>query len=329
MNSYGVCVHGTFQQTSAYVNRDSPLRTAAALSLGYVLVCSAYIWLSGNLAAHLAHSVSELQKIELLKGFGFVVVTGLVFFSFSLVLLRRITLSETVILRQKDALMESERRATAGFMASSVAHDINNVLTVLDAHASELSELCGSQGKYAEAATGLSRGIQELHDLAKGLIDIGREGVPGKSCAISLNDLVEEAVRQYARHERVRGRHVDVLKTEVPLVVSGNPHLLRRMVLNLLLNAAEATPSSGTIRFRLGKEDGRAVLEVHDNGPGVALGDRERIFNPFYTTKPNGSGLGLLSVRACAETYGGSVHVQKSDLGGACFRVVLPAVGSQ
>ena len=100
--------------------------------------------------------------------------------------------------------------------------------------------------------------------------------------------------------------------------------LVDRMILNLVLNAADATKGAGKIDLRIRRKDRQVILELHDNGPGVPDQAREAIFDPFYSSKTNGLGLGLLSVRACAEAHGGSVEVKPSDLGGACFRITLP-----
>jgi len=72
------------------------------------------------------------------------------------------------------------------------------------------------------------------------------------------------------------------------------------------------------------QQEDEAIVEVHDDGPGVPLAQRSKIFAPFHTTKEVGSGLGLVSVKVCAEQHGGRVVVSESDLGGACFRVTLP-----
>jgi signal transduction histidine kinase len=103
-----------------------------------------------------------------------------------------------------------------------------------------------------------------------------------------------------------------------------NPITLHRSVLNLVLNAADAVEGRGIIEVRLSASGPQAVLEVHDNGPGIPEDQRRRIFEAFYTTKAMGTGLGLLSVKACADEHHGHVEVLSSPLGGALFRLTLP-----
>ncbi len=116
-----------------------------------------------------------------------------------------------------------------------------------------------------------------------------------------------------------------------PLPVDGNPDELHRLVLNLLDNAIRHTPPGSTIELRLRTERADAIVEVADDGPGVAPELREQIFERFVrgegpadTAVGGGSGLGLAIVSAVAASHGGSAEVGESDLGGAVFRIRLP-----
>jgi signal transduction histidine kinase len=100
--------------------------------------------------------------------------------------------------------------------------------------------------------------------------------------------------------------------------------LVSQVVTNLLVNAGEATGGKGLIEVRVVPAGDEVRLEVHDSGPGVPLNRRATLFEALASTKPEGSGMGLFSVRACARAMGGDVAVLDSDLGGACFRVSFP-----
>jgi signal transduction histidine kinase len=95
------------------------------------------------------------------------------------------------------------------------------------------------------------------------------------------------------------------------------------MLTNLVLNAVQAVSDGGTVDVSVSGGDSEAVLVVEDDGPGVPESHRERLFEPFFTTRDEGMGLGLFSVSACVEQHHGSVVVSRSRLGGACFRIVL------
>lgn len=97
-----------------------------------------------------------------------------------------------------------------------------------------------------------------------------------------------------------------------------------------MVNAAEALDGQGQVEVRLRQDQpGVAVLEVHDDGPGVPEELRHRIFDALYTTKPQGTGLGMIAVRACASAHGGAVALEQSPLGGALFRLSLHQLSAQ
>src|SRR5208283_2489293 len=102
---------------------------------------------------------------------------------------------------------------------------------------------------------------------------------------------------------------------------------LREVVMNLLLNALDASPQGGEIRVSLSLvPPDQLELHIEDAGTGVSPELREKIFEPFFTTKPRGSGLGLAIVQGIVAQHGGSLRVGTSDLGGASFRIQLPSV---
>jgi signal transduction histidine kinase len=100
---------------------------------------------------------------------------------------------------------------------------------------------------------------------------------------------------------------------------------LRQVLMNLALNALEATPAGGKVRLEARSDAGDVLFTVDDSGPGIAPELRPRLFEPFYTTKPSGSGLGLAIVHAIVTQHGGAIHVDSSPLGGARFTVRLPS----
>ena len=155
------------------------------------------------------------------------------------------------------------------------------------------------------------------------LMALGRSGSMSVLQSRDLVASIERALALARRHERVRGCKITTALGNA-LVMPLDEVLVDRMILNLVLNAADATGGQGKIDLRVRHKDGQVILEMHDNGPGVPDEARDAIFDPFFSSKTNGLGLGLLSVRAFAEVHGGSVEVKPSDLGGACIRVTLP-----
>jgi two-component system, OmpR family, sensor kinase len=174
----------------------------------------------------------------------------------------------------------------------------------------------------------MSRLVGDLLLLARA--DAGRIG------ARTRCDLAEAAGNAAAEVAPTIGERTLRVENERPLPVDGNPDELHRMVLNLLDNAARHTPPGSTIELRLGTQGGDAVVEVADDGPGIAPELREQIFERFVrgdgpadTAIGGGSGLGLAIVNAVATSHGGAAEVGESERGGALFRVRLPLRGSK
>lgn len=296
---------------------------AAALALAYVALAMAYIWLSSAWAADAATTVDELWSVETLKGMLFVAATGALAFCGALVAMRRLERMARTLAEQQHALVANESRITAGLMAASVAHDANNVLTVALA---ELGELARSSGG-GEAVQRIEQLMTRLVTLNRRLVDTAQQGGKEPAQRIELAEVANELVvalrtRTAARHCRLR------VVVDGPCPVLGQRLVLQRILGNLVLNAIEAAPVGGEVEIRLSTAAGECWLEVHDNGAGVPPAQRAELFHALRTTKLHGSGLGLFSVRVCAHGLGGEVEVGDSPLGGALFRVRLPAAPS-
>jgi len=300
-----------------------PLPIALIIGGLYLVFCSAYIWVSGHLAEKPAESVSELAHIESVKGLIFVLVCALLIALLSWWLLQRLARGQQQLAENRQALVMTERRAMAGSLASSIAHDMNNILTVGCASAEMLVQGQDLKPDQRELVQDINDSFKRMMELAKRLSSMGRAGTKGELQPGALRALVEQELSFARRHDRLRQCQISlVAPEEIPARV--NAPMIQHLLLNLLLNAGEATQGRGRIEVRLQRERNLATLEVHDNGPGVPVEQRERVFDAFYTTRENGQGLGLLSVKAAAQMHRGRVLVVESPLGGACFRVSLP-----
>jgi two-component system sensor histidine kinase HydH len=300
-----------------------PLALALLLSLLYVLLLGAYIVFSGIIAAGLSESVHELERMETAKGLIFVLSTGALFFALSFAVLRRISMQEIRVIGQKNALLESERRAMVGIFAASIAHDIANILVVARGSLRSMEDELRNEREKSDAIATLRRSLEELKVLTRRLVSIEHDRIPNEVTDFELDQLVRDVVALARSHLNVRGCSLRVTAND-PVTIHGNRSMLAMMLLNLILNAAGATQGRGRIDVMLRRGDAEAVLEVHDDGPGVPASLRAAIFDAFYSSKAHGTGLGLLTVKVCAEEHGGQVAVGDSELGGACFRVTLP-----
>ncbi|HEU5153421.1 MAG TPA: HAMP domain-containing sensor histidine kinase [Gemmatimonadales bacterium] len=305
-------------------NSFRPGVIALAVALGYVVLCGLYIDWSTSLAARWAGSVHQLAVYEIAKGLTFVAVTGILFYLVTFLLLKRLAAQEERLRHNEATLVAADRKAMAGVFAGSVAHDIGNTLTVADSAISWLQEPSMSTEERAAAVSDLKRASQELAQLSRRLMLLHGTRTPFPPHSVALAPVIKESVRFAQSHSKVRNcRFTYALDetaraTVVPLTVG-------RIMLNLILNAADATDGRGKIHIRLWPSDGEVHLEVHDNGPGIPPDLRERVFEPLYTSKPDGTGLGLVSVKTAVEDeLRGEISVIDSPFGGACFRISLP-----
>jgi two-component system NtrC family sensor kinase len=234
--------------------------------------------------------------------------------------------------RSRNQVARADRLGTVGTLAAGIAHEINNPLVSIqtfltlapEKRAEQDAEFWGSYHQLAVSELERIRGlVATMSRLARG----GGEGVQRTPC--ELRTIVEEAVR-LVNHEACEAEVSIAVEAEqgVPKVAAVREQL-HQVLLNLLLNAIQATPPGGWIRVRTWGDDGdppSAWLEVADTGRGIAPAHVEQIFDPFFTTKgPDlGTGLGLMICHHIVSDHGGTIEVESSPGAGARFRVRLP-----
>jgi signal transduction histidine kinase len=306
--------------------RLHPFAVAALLGGAYLVLCGVFVVAFGLLAWRQGGIPERAQEVELLRDLMFVVVSAVLLFAFIFFLLRRIVAHEARALRQQQALNDADRHAMTALFAASMAHDMGNLLQLAKTGVYNLKIHPGLGEAGDQAVSDLSAIHTQLGALSQRLLTVVRERTPGQPERKNLAHVVAEGVQAARAHDRLR--HCTVTTNLADCIAMVNPVTMQRCLLNLILNAADATEGRGKIEVRLATSGGQAALEVHDNGPGVPEDQRQRIFGAFYTTKEMGTGLGLLSVRSCADEHRGRVEVLRSPLGGACFRLTVPLAPS-
>lgn len=300
------------------------VRYAALLAGGYTILAVVYIVVSSRIAAQMSASVEVMRRIETLKGVWYVVITAAGVFAGAWALLRRLETIESALLARERALLANERRVFAGVLAASIAHDANNVLTALLADLESLGTRTGGESAEMRQARAAADRLVALNRRLMGTV---RPVRGPREEVIDLSAEVRELVAALRTLPVVRGCHVSVAgPAQLPRVCVRA--LLQPIVSNLVLNAAEATSGRGRLEVRLRSNDAGAAIEVHDDGPGIDSARLDTIFQAFVTTKPDGNGLGLFSVKACTDALGGRASAGRSPLGGACFTIELPGAPS-
>ncbi len=300
-----------------------PFRMAALVAGGYFLFSIIYIFVSSNLAASRVISKEQLAYIELYKGSVFVLLTALLIFAALFFLFRRLQRKERDGEKQRDAIMAAGKQAMAGLFASSIAHDLNNILMVSQFAIEKLSqgeELSASDRAHVD---NLQRVNDQIREYAKRLADVSGKHLPSEILTTDVVSAVAVAIKLARTHKTVKRCSIE---SELPEKshAAVDESILHRALLNLIVNAAEATGGRGQVLVKLSGDEEHVRLEVNDDGPGIPPEERNRVLQAFYTTKPDGSGLGLLSMRYCADVHGGAFGIETSPLGGACVYIVLP-----
>jgi signal transduction histidine kinase len=216
--------------------------------------------------------------------------------------------------------LEAERLRVFREMARRVAHEIKNPLTAMRIAVDQLERSGADPGAAQRAATArevLTAETDRLEQLARDFADLGRMA-EGPASEVDVVELLEELGRTAVPPGvtvavRAGGRRA----------VQGHYEPLRRAFANLLRNASEALGGQGTIDVTVtGGPDGVAIA-IADHGPGIPAELRDRVFEPYVTTKPEGTGLGLALVRQTAEAHGGGIALTETPGGGATFTVTL------
>jgi two-component system sensor histidine kinase HydH len=230
--------------------------------------------------------------------------------------------------RTQRALAQQEKLAAIGRLAAGVAHEVRNPLTVIRASAAMVRESFEPGEEPYRACGFVLEEIDRLNALITALLTFARPARP-RLASVSVEKTLDRAL-ELASPE-LRKRAIDVEREALgPLPdLRADADLLAQVLLDLLVNAAEAIERGGRVRVRMSARGGELAIDVADSGPGVAPGDAARVFEPFFTTKPRGTGLGLAMALQIVESHGGAIDVvQGAGAGpggaGACFRVRLP-----
>lgn len=304
-----------------YSNPDrKPVSSAFRLALVYIVFCLTYIWLSGLVANWLATDKETLARIEQIKGFAFILVTGGLLFVYVWNYLHHLHKQQMELLRHRDLLAVAEQHALAGTLAAGVAHDMNNLLTGIFATLDLLQMDCPEK---ADLIDDLVEGTEAMAQLASRLQRAGQSVQGEDYCRFSPLVEVEQALRLVRLHSLVRKARLTVVDDGADAQLTGMPVMLQQAVFNLVLNAAEATGEQAEIQVAIQTGENNLVITVDDNGPGVPLDQREIIMDAFQSSRGKGRGLGLLMVRACADAHDGRLTIEDSELGGARFRLEL------
>ncbi|HOX46614.1 MAG TPA: ATP-binding protein [Myxococcota bacterium] len=224
----------------------------------------------------------------------------------------------------KQALIQSERLAAIGRMSALVAHEIRNPLSSIGLNTELLEEALSAEGaEGAELVRAIGREVERLTEVTEDYLRFARLPKPSL-VPEGLNELLDELLRFMQGELTAAGIRVErELAPEVGLVAADEGQL-RQAFLNLLRNSAEAMPQGGTLAVHTARADGRVSVRISDTGQGIAADALARIFEPFFSTREGGTGLGLPLTQQIVQEHGGRIHCESQPGRGTTFTVELP-----
>ncbi len=222
-------------------------------------------------------------------------------------------------------LFHAERLTTAGRLAAGIAHEINNPLEGMSNYLS-LARGALERGDLESARRRLDSVRQGLERAALVVRQVLAHADPAKAphTPVDLNRVLADAAEFVRSRPEFAALRFESALAEAPLLVDGNPIMLGQVALNLMVNACEAQPGGGEVRVSSRAAEGSVLAEVADRGPGISAALRERIFEPFFSTKDS-TGLGLSICHSIVQQHGGRLEAQPRPGGGTIFRLTLPA----
>ncbi|MEO1481614.1 MAG: ATP-binding protein [Myxococcota bacterium] len=221
-----------------------------------------------------------------------------------------------------------DKMAAIGRLAGGVAHEINNPLHGILSFVQLAQKPSVPDEKLRRYHEVIRECALRCRDIVQSLRDFSRKAKSTDRQPVSLHQVCKKSVLLF---ESIDGKSVEIDIRCREGWVNGSSSQLQQVLVNLIQNALDASPDNGVVRVSVDSDDEVAMLAVDDSGPGVSVGETDRIFEPFYTTKPEGmgTGLGLAISHNIVQEHGGALKVLGSELGGARFEVRLPRLEQQ
>ena len=222
-------------------------------------------------------------------------------------------------------LIQSQKLAALGVMAGGIAHEIRNPLAICFSAAQFLAENDNISEEFRkECVDNIRSAVEKASTIIENVLRFARPSAHSDLSPVSVVQVVDESLQLIGN--QAASRNIEVIR-EVPVedvMVEGIANQLQQVFMNLFANAMNAMPDGGILRVRVVEDSSDVRIEVLDSGCGIPEEDIDKIFDPFYTTSPMGSGLGLSICYSIVNEHKGSIGVQSMINQGSMFTVCLP-----
>ncbi len=225
------------------------------------------------------------------------------------------------------SMIQSEKLASLGQLASGMAHEIHNPLTIISGEAQlYLERFKGQHDRADQVLKSIIEECKRAADITRRILRFAKPA-PRDLAPVDLKATVEETLTLAGYQVRLEKVERVITMPEGLPKVRANHNQIQEVILNLILNACQAMgEQGGRLELRAGAPNGAFVqLQVADTGPGIAPAKLRKLFEPFFTTKTTGTGLGLFVSQRIIKAHGGSIHVESAEGRGTCFTIRLPA----
>jgi signal transduction histidine kinase len=227
-------------------------------------------------------------------------------------------------------MVQLQRVTELGQVAAGLAHEIRNPLHAIRLNLHALARTRNGRAKLApdEVSAVIEQSNQEISRLDRLIEELLGFAKPeeARDERVDLTNALDATLSFVKQEMERKGITISGDLPREQVIVRVDPARLRQIMLNLLMNAKDAVDEGGRIEVSLVRRNGRVEINVSDNGPGVSTDDREHIFEPFYSTKDGGSGLGLALAKRFVDEAGGKISCEaNASSSGTVFRVSLPA----
>lgn len=221
-------------------------------------------------------------------------------------------------------LLQSEKLASVGRLASGVAHEIGNPLTSVLGHTEILRKKLKDDKILLDLVERTKSETERIHRIIKDLLQFSRPPT-SQIEDVDVHRVIQDSLNLVTVQKGFKGIAIDLSPRDDVPPVRGNSDQLQQVLINILINAADAMPQGGSISIRTAEEDGWVTISIKDTGEGISAQDLDKIFDPFYTTKSpaKGTGLGLSISLKIIEDLGGRIKVESKRGKGAEFTIFL------
>ena len=225
--------------------------------------------------------------------------------------------------KSQENLTRAAKLAVVGEMAAAMSHEVRTPLGILRSSADVLKREKSLSEEGKEVLSFIGDETERLNKLVSTLIDAARPRLPAFT-EVNLTQLIANTIAML--RSQAQAKHITITFDDKvqPVTASIDADQMTQVMMNLIMNAIQVLPEDGKILVLLKQVGHQAVIEVMDDGEGITAEHQTQIFEPFFTKRAGGVGLGLAVVRQIVQSHGGEISYQKSQMNGAQFTIVLP-----